>query len=84
MLIILSLHPYLIHLVKERNLNPVTSISEKGRATIVNVSLKVKLQVIAIHSIQLASLLERNFALFFREFLKELLFRIPVNSRLKD
>ena len=41
--------------------NPVTSISEKDRARIVNTLLKVKLQGMAI---QLASLLERNFALF--------------------
>ena len=62
MLIILSLHPHLIPLsLFKRNLNPVTSISEKDRARIVNIFLKLELQGMAI---QLASLLERNFALF--------------------
>ena len=62
MLIILSLHPHLIRLsLFKRNLNPVTSISEKDRARIVNIFLKLELQGMAI---QLASLLERNFALF--------------------
>ena len=44
---------------------PITSISEKDRARIVKILLKVKLQGMAT---QLASLQERNFALFLGDF----------------
>ena len=46
--------------MKERNLNPVTSISEMDRARIFNTLLKVKLQAMAIQFASLPEMTQIN------------------------